>query len=286
MNFSFRPTLSRGIGLEPLTDADLRRMAPSIFAEHAHESRSDKFTYIPTFDLIEAMRGEGFQPFSVVQGRSRIEGKEAFTKHMIRFRHERDRETAFRTGDTVHEIALLNSHDGTSSYQMTSALFRIICLNGMLAAGDIYAQVKVPHRGNVMDQIIEGAYTVLEDRDKVLRQVETFRGIRLTRPQQLAYANAVHEVRFQDQEHSPEPAQLLSLRRDADRGTDLYSTMNVVQENAMRGGLHFRRPRRDETGRVIGQTNATSRAVNSIDGDTALNRAIWALTEKMAELAA
>lgn len=284
MNRPFRHNRSHGLGHEPLTDEQLRRLAPSIFAEQAHESRSEKFTYIPTYELVREMRAEGFQPYSVKQGNSRIPGKENFTKHMIRFRHDRDRETAFRTGDTVHEIAMLNSHDGTSSYWMTSALFRIICLNGMLTEGDIYAQVKVPHRGDVLGQVVEGAYTVLEDAEKVMNRVEQFRAITLQPDARMALAEAVHAVRFDGQEHSPDPSDLLRLRRHTDAGADLWNTMNVIQENAVRGGLHFRRPRRDDTGRIVGHTNATSRAVKSVDGDTALNRAIWALTEKMAEL--
>jgi hypothetical protein len=32
----------------PLSDDQLRRVTPSLFAEAAHESRSDKYAYIPT----------------------------------------------------------------------------------------------------------------------------------------------------------------------------------------------------------------------------------------------
>ena len=54
---------------------------------------------------------------------------------------------------------------------------------------------------------------------------------------------------------------------------------NVAQENALRGGVHG--ARRDDNGirRLV-----TTRAVNGIDGQTTLNRALWALSERMAEL--
>lgn len=35
------------------------------------------------------------------------------------------------TGKQVPEIILLNSHDGTSSYQMLPGLFRAVCQNGL-----------------------------------------------------------------------------------------------------------------------------------------------------------
>ena len=54
---------------------------------------------------------------------------------------------------------------------------------------------------------------------------------------------------------------------------------NVVQENAIRGGLEARF--RDEHGRL---RRSRSRAVKGIDQDVKLNKALWTLSEKMAEL--
>jgi hypothetical protein len=62
-------------------------LAPSIFATAAHESRSTRYSYIPTSLVLEGMKKEGFIPVRASQGRSRIEGKTEYTKHMIRFRH-------------------------------------------------------------------------------------------------------------------------------------------------------------------------------------------------------
>ena len=72
---------------EPLSEDQMRRAAPSIFAEGKHASRSERYTYIPTIDVLRGLRREGFEPFMVAQGQSRIEGKTEYTKHMIRMRH-------------------------------------------------------------------------------------------------------------------------------------------------------------------------------------------------------
>src|SRR5689334_25239187 len=72
---------------EPLTEDRMREAAPSIFAAGKHVSRSERYTYIPTIDVLRGLRKEGFEPFMVAQGSSRIEGKTEFTKHMIRMRH-------------------------------------------------------------------------------------------------------------------------------------------------------------------------------------------------------
>src|SRR3954447_15746219 len=71
----------------PLLEDQMRTAAPSIFAEGKHASRSERYTYIPTIEVLRGLRKEGFEPYMVAQGASRVEGKEAFTKHMIRMRH-------------------------------------------------------------------------------------------------------------------------------------------------------------------------------------------------------
>jgi hypothetical protein len=49
----------------PLSDDQIRRVAPSIFAEAPHESRSERYAYIPTAAVLAELRKEGFQPFMV-----------------------------------------------------------------------------------------------------------------------------------------------------------------------------------------------------------------------------
>ena len=71
----------------PLAEDQMRQAAPSIFAEGKHASRSERYTYIPTIEVLRGLRKEGFEPFMVAQSKSRIEGKTDFTKHMIRMRH-------------------------------------------------------------------------------------------------------------------------------------------------------------------------------------------------------
>ena len=54
---------------------------------------------------------------------------------------------------------------------------------------------------------------------------------------------------------------------------------NVVQENIIKGGIHGYRT--DDHGRIC---RAKSRGVKAIDQNVKLNRALWTLAEKMAEL--
>ena len=51
----------------PLAEDRMRQVAPSIFAAGKHASRSDRYSYIPTIDVLRGLRQEGFEPFMVVE---------------------------------------------------------------------------------------------------------------------------------------------------------------------------------------------------------------------------
>ena len=46
-------------GDQPLSEDQMRAAAPSIFAEGKHASRSERYTYIPTIDVLRGLRKEG-----------------------------------------------------------------------------------------------------------------------------------------------------------------------------------------------------------------------------------
>ncbi len=159
----------------PLTNDELIQVVPSIFSEEKHNSRSERYTYIPTITLLDKLRDEGFQPFFACQSRVRDEDKRGHTKHMVRLRRE-----GGSKGKEVPEIILLNSHDGSSSYQMIPGMFRFVCTNG-LVCGTSFGEIRVPHKGDVVGQVIEGAYEVLGIFDKVAESVDVMKSITLTK---------------------------------------------------------------------------------------------------------
>ncbi len=102
----------------PLTMDMIRAAAPSAFAADRYHGTSERYSYIPTVDVIEGMMKAGFQPFAASQSRTSIEDKREHTKHMIRFRTP---DLAVTTvGDVFPEVVLVNSHDGTSAYKRTN----------------------------------------------------------------------------------------------------------------------------------------------------------------------
>jgi hypothetical protein len=46
----------------PLSDAEMKAAVPSVFAPGKAASRSERYTYIPTIEVLEGLRREGFEP--------------------------------------------------------------------------------------------------------------------------------------------------------------------------------------------------------------------------------
>lgn len=258
----------------PLSDDQIHRVAPSIFAEAPHESRSQRYAYIPTATVLTELRKEGFQPFMVTQTRTRHEDRRDYTKHMIRLRHA----SQINARGEANEIILLNSHDGTSSYQMLAGMFRFVCSNG-LVCGNTVADVRVPHKGDVAGQVIEGAYQVLHGFDRALESRESMQAITLDEGEAEVFARAALSLKYDDPD-KPAPvteSQILMPRRFDDRRPDLWSVFNRTQENLTKGGLH---------GRSANGRRQQTRPVQGIDSDIRLNRALWLLADGLRQLKA
>lgn len=256
----------------PLTDDQIRAVAPSIFAVDKHVSRSDRYTYIPTGEVLTALRKEGFEPFMACQTRVRQDDRRDFTKHMVRMRH------ATQVNDAeANEIVLLNSHDGTSSYQLISGLYRYVCSNG-LVFGDTFSDVRVHHKGQIVDRVIEGAYEVLDGFDLVRERRDGMRSITLDTAEQAIFARAALALKYEPDPVKPAPiaeTQVLEPRRRDDVRSDLWSTFNRVQESLVNGGL---------AGRGTNGRRMRTRPVQGIDQNVKLNRALWMLAEEMRRL--
>ena len=251
-----------------LSNEQIAYHAPSVMASEAHESRGERYSFIPTIQVIDGLRAEGFQPYEIRQTKVRDAGKREHTKHMVRMRH-----ASSIAADEVPEIILLNSHDGTSSYQIMSGVFRFVCSNGLIA-GDMFNNIKVRHSGNVVGDVIEGATRVLEDAKQIGSRIDEYKAITLDYDEQQAFARSALQIRWGD-EKPVQASRLLQPSRWQDRQDDLWTVYNRVQENMMKGGVAGR----SATGR-----RTTTRAVGGVTENVKLNKALWTLADTMAAL--
>lgn len=262
-----------------LCESQLMAAVPSLFAVDKHESRSDRYTCIPTIDVLRGLQREGFEPFFAVQSKVRDQSRREFTKHMLRLRH---RDMIAAGNQQANEIIIVNSHDGASAYHMLAGVFRFVCQNGMIA-GDMVDNVKVRHSGDVVGQVIEGAYEVVNEFDRVNESRELMQGTQVPLEAQLALATGALEFKYGSDEEgrllSPvRPADIIKPRRTGDVGDDLWRAFNRMQENLIKGGqVGFTAS--DEGPRTGRRTR--TRAVTGIDQDVKLNRALWTMAEAL-----
>jgi hypothetical protein len=276
-----------------LSEDALRSAAPSVFADTKHVTRSERYTYLPTIDIVRGLAREGFRPVSARQTTPRDEGKAGHCKHMLRFRRTQDIEMIESKLGSGHfisrgsplaefpEVVLVNSHDGSSAYEFMAGIFRLICANGLIV-GSATMSAKVRHSGNIQDAAIEAAYTVARQFEGTMNAAEEMKRITLAPAEALILAEESAALRFdlEPGEASPiAPAKFLDARRIDDRKPDLWTTFNTIQENAIQGGLRGKVVQPDGRKR-----NTRTREVKGIDASVRLNRSLWSLAEKMAAL--
>jgi hypothetical protein len=252
----------------------LRRLAPSIFAEDAHGSRSDKYAHIPTSAVLERLMSEGFRPYAVMQGGSRDAAKRAFTKHVIRLRHDSQE---LQVGGTHNEIVLLNSHDGSSSYRLMAGVFRLVCGNGMIVAQSMIEDIRISHKGDVAGLVLDGCIEIMERLPEVSESIREMSAINLSQAEQTAFARAALVARYEGDEAPIRVDQVLAPRRREDSESNLWQVLNRTQENIIRGGVTYLQ--RDGEGRPVARRR--TREIKGVDQNTTVNRALWTLAEEM-----
>jgi len=257
-----------------ISDEMLAMQAPSVFAEQAVEGVSDRYTFIPTAKIVSRMRQEGWAPVAAREQRVRLENRMGFQKHMIRFQPQNQ---IGRVGEYVAEIALVNSHDRSSAYQLHAALYRLVCGNGLMVSDTTFQHISVRHSGGEADEIIAASFKVLANLPQLTENVESFGARQLTDTEAKAFAESAILLRWDSVQSAPvSTAKLLETRRYDDRGNSLWQVFNRVQENLIRGGQKDYPRRRDN-----GSRHTRTRPVTGLAEDIRLNKSLWHLAEAL-----
>jgi hypothetical protein len=127
---------------------DLQLIAPSIFAEQPADKVSDRYGFVPTVAVVEELHNRGLIPVFAGQTLSRNADNRPFAKHLIRFRPTYAPTLA---GESLPEVVLMNSHDGSSGFKLWAGIFRMVCCNGMIISDSVMGQLSVTHRSNAAE---------------------------------------------------------------------------------------------------------------------------------------
>jgi len=204
----------------------VRQQAPAVFAHAPHHEMSPRYTFIPSERVLTGLMQAGFVPVDARQAATRT-ASTLHARHIVRLRR---RFETVQLRDAVPEIVFLNSHDGTSAYQLRIGIFRVVCTNGLVVSRGALPTRIVMHRGNIVDNVVSGALEMAERFTDLAGLVERMEARRLFQEEQLAFAASALALRFENvAECGLSPGQLLRCRRPEDTGEDLWTTLNRVQ---------------------------------------------------------
>jgi hypothetical protein len=261
----------------PLEIAELRNFAPSIFAENPHARTSSRYSFLPTSSILSGMADEGWVPVAAQEQLVRDQSREGYQKHMLRFAHRSDLQ---KPGAERAEIVVVNSHDRSSAYQLHAGIFRFVCCNGLVACDETFKRISITHLNFDPSKVIEASVEIADGIPVIMEGLQRMKTLTLTEGEREAFAESAAILRFGSLDTAPvRPFKLLEPRRYEDSGSDVWRTFNAVQENVTKGGQKDYAKRKPNGVRM-----PKSRAVTGIDGNVALNKALWHLAEKMAEL--
>jgi hypothetical protein len=256
-----------------LSEQTLRAQAPSIFASGPMQGVSSRYTFVPTARIVDGLGEHGWVPVDVEEQRIRKESRRGFQKHLLRFRRAEQMATL---DEWNVELVLLNSHDRGCAYQLHAGIYRRICSNGLVMSEGSFEAIRFRHSKLETDEVVRASFRLLEFVPKVGELVNRFRSRHLEVGESLDLARHAMLLRYPNASEGPVDAEtLLKARRMEDEGTDLWTTMNRVQENLVQGGLSdFHRDRRGRMRSV--------RALRGIDSKVSLNKGLWGLAERLA----
>lgn len=258
------------MSVKPLSNEQLKQQAPTLFTSNAHSEVSSKYHFIPTIDVIEEIKSHNWHPVSVSQAGVRDLQKEGYQQHCVRFRHFED---LLNPNDNAVELLLFNSHDRTKAFSISAGIFRFVCSNGLVISDSVFESYKIKHLGDKANDVATAVLNIAAIKPKLMKKIEKLESIKLNDSEKQSFAKSSIPLRFE--EHlEVNPNDLLLPNREEDFKDDLYTTLNIIQENLIRGNIKG----------INKQTNRkfTSKQISSISTDAKLNKELWDMAEKIA----
>ena len=251
-----------------LTKSEIRQKASSIFTTQGAPGTSDKYAHIPTDRIIDDMQVLGWGVVDAKQVKARK--GEGYQKHLIVFRNN-DIQITSEDGDTVFpQILLTNSHDGKNAFTFTAGLFRMVCENGLVVSSREFENMKIRHYGYSFEELQDTIKSMVEKLPLTVESLNKFRAVELSQEQALEFAKKALTTRFSDDEINNiqiDFNELLTPTRPQDRGNDLWSVYNVVQEKIIHGMFDYK----------YGVKSRKARKIKNFKQDLVINEKLYDL---------
>jgi hypothetical protein len=248
------------------TKSEIRQLASSIFTTQGAPGTSDKYAHISTEKIIDDMQLLGWGVVDAKQVKARK--GEGYQKHLVVFRNN-DIQITAEDGDNVFpQILLTNSHDGKNAFTFTAGLFRMVCENGLVVSSREFENMKIRHYGYSFEELQDTIKAMVEKLPLTVESLNKFRQVELSQEQALDFAKRALEVRLGELDNIQIDYQdLLTPTRSEDRGNDLWSVYNVIQEKVIHGMFNYK----------YGVKSRKARKIKNFKQDLVINERLYDL---------
>lgn len=230
---------------------------------------TDRYKLAKTRDIIDYIVSLGFQMDTFVANKTRKKERVGFQKHRAIFSSPLMKATA----DGIPQLLLTNSHDGTTCIELQLGFWRGLCANGLVFGTSIAAPIKIRHSGEGMQKKLEDAITLMvQQAEKIAESIDKLKAVTLTPAQVVEFQRSALELRLGAKVDSF----TMPIKRKEDAALDVFTVMNVVQENLIRGGATAQYTKDGKT------NNKAVRKLQSIQAQTEINVQLWEMAEALA----
>ena len=245
---------------------------------------SGKYSFIPTTTVVNVLEKHGWEPVRASEVKCRDLERRGFQKHLIRFRNSK---IIIKNKDQLRpEIVLTNAHDGLASFILQAGIFRVVCANGLIVADSVFAKHRICHMGYTDHKVSLAIEAMCDSVPKIGNKVEEFQAIDMTKDEQGVFAMAALAMKYGEEaveERKFLTDALLYPSRSCDKEHTLWNTYNTIQEKFIKGGRF--EVKEVKSGYYRGREKlGRSRGCNSINESIRINKGLWMLIERMAEL--
>jgi hypothetical protein len=256
-----------------LNESQIREQAKSIFTAKGAPGTSEKYAHISTHQIIQDMEKLGWGVVDVKQVRARKD--EGYQKHLVVFRNN-DIFIKGEDGDDAYpQVLLTNSHDGKNAFTFTAGLFRMVCENGLVICSKEFENLKIRHYGYDFEELKNVIGTIVEKLPLTVESMNTFKKKKLRKEQIYEFAKKAAVIRFgadQLENIIINYSALVTPTRPEDKGDDLWSVFNVVQEKLVHGMFEY----------VSGTKLRKARKIKNFKQDLNLNAKLYELAVEYA----
>jgi hypothetical protein len=256
-----------------LTESEIKTKASSIFTAKGAPGTSEKYAHISTDQIVKDMAKLGWGVVDAKQVRARKD--EGYQKHLVVFRNN-DIVINGEDGDHAYpQILLTNSHDGKNAFTFTAGLFRMVCENGLVICSKEFENLKIRHYGYDFEELKNVIGTIVEKLPLTVESMNSFKKKKLRKAQIFEFAKKAAAIRFgadQLENITINYSALVTPTRPEDKGDDLWSVFNVVQEKLVHGMFEY----------VSGTKLRKARKIKNFKQDLDLNAKLYELAVEYA----